>query len=240
MIQSQVFAWAVAVSALLAASSESAWKAKPINQWSADDALQVLANSPWAKNSVGVVSGLQTEDERRDGGNMGQDHGAGYDGVDPKSAKPSFADVIRGGSAGVDTRRASRPIKLLVRWESALPIRAAEFKAGVIEPPTLEGDGYQIAVYGVPGTFFKKDPTALGKPLRKEAALKREGKKDVKPFRVEVFQRENDLVVVFLFPISAELTASDQKIDFAAQIGRIAVLQRFNAAEMLFQGRLEL
>ena len=49
-----------------------------------------------------------------------------------------------------------------VRWESALPIRAAEVKSQTGEPPTLPGDGYLIAVYGVPGAYFKGDPKKLG------------------------------------------------------------------------------
>ena len=79
-------------------------------------------------------------------------------------------------------------IRLLVRWESALPIRAAEFKTHETGPPMLSDEGYTIAVYGVPGTYFKGDPKKLGDPFKELAALKREGKKDVKPTRVEVFQ----------------------------------------------------
>lgn len=171
---------------------------------------------------------------------MGQDHGAGFDGVDGKRTKPTLMETIRGESAGVDARRTSHTIRLTVRWESALPIRAAEIKARVVEPPTLEGDGYRIAVYGVPGAYFKKDPKALGNPLKKEAALRREGKKDVKPLSVEVFQREDDLVVVYLFPLSAEIGRNDRIVDFVAQIGRVAVIQSFNIGEMHFQGTLEL
>jgi len=36
-------------------------------------------------------------------------------------------------------------------------------------------------VYGVPGAYLKNDPKKLGNPLEKQAALKREGKRDVKP-----------------------------------------------------------
>ena len=123
---------------------------------------------------------------------------------------------------------------------SALPIRVAEMKAGVVEPPTLDGDGYRVAVYGVPGGYFKQDPKALGNPLKKEAALRREGKKDVKPSSVEVFQRADGMVVVYLFPLSAELSKNDGLLNFVAQIGRVAVAQSFNIAEMQFQGALQL
>jgi hypothetical protein len=229
--------WLLTLSAVLATAADVGWKSKPINQWNEEDARQILRNSPWAKTSTGIISRLQTEDERREGGKMGQDHGVGFDGVDGAGSKPAPFETIRGG---VDPRRAPRAVTLNVRWESALPIRAAEFKAGVADLPTTEGDGYRIAIYGVPGGYFKKDPKSLGEPLKKEATLKREGKKDVRPSSVEVFQLEDGLVVVYLFPLSAEITGKDGLVTFEAQIGRVAVVQQFDVEEMRFQGQLEL
>ena len=155
---------------------------------------------------------------------------------EPKGSKPQ----ISSGQRINGTPNESRPLKLQIRWESAFPVRAAELKAGVIEPPTLAGDGYSIAVYGVPGSYFRSDPKKLGTPLKKEASLRREGKEDVKPSSVEVFQREDGLVVVYLFPLSAEITKKDGLIEFVARIGRIGLAQYFDAAEMQFQGRLAL
>ena len=167
---------------------------------------------------------------------MGQETGVGYDGIDQRTKKQQAAHFF--GSKVDGTPNASRPFTVQIRWESALPIRAAELKAGILEPPTLAGDGYSIAVYGVPGGYFKDDPKKLGDPLKKEASLRREGKDDVKPSSVEVFQREDGLVVVYLFPLSAELTKKDGLIEFSARIGRLGVVQYFDAAEMQFQGKL--
>src|SRR6202044_238997 len=125
-------------------------------------------------------------------------------------------------------------------WESALPVRLAELKSHEVEPPTSQSEGYSIAVYGIPGGNFKGDPKQLGDPLKNLAALKREGKKDVRPVRVEVFQRETDVVVVYLFPLSAEITKNDQRIQFEAHIGRIVLAHTFELSEMEFMGKLEL
>lgn len=149
---------------------------------------------------------------------MGQPHGIGVDG----------------------TKRAPGFVKLAIRWETALPVRVAELKAREIEPQTVEGDGYKIAVYGIPNAFLKGDPVALGSPLKKLAAIKREGKKDVRPSSVEVFQRSDGLVVVYVFPLSAEISRKDTVVDFEAVIGRIVLKQSFELSEMHFQGRLEL
>jgi hypothetical protein len=227
--------WLLVLSAIVATAAD--WKAKEINQWTEEDARQVLSNSPWAKTTIGKIARLQTEDERREGGNMGQGHGVGFDGVDAKGSKPKVVDTLRGA---VDPRRSPQDVTLKIRWESALPVRAAEFKAGALDLPTLEGEGYRIAIYGVPGTYFKKDPKSLGNPLRQYAALKRVGKKDVKPSSVEVFQREDGLVVVYLFPLSAEISRKDGFVEFEARIGRINVAQQFSIGEMQFRGNLEL
>ncbi len=225
-------------------AADTAWKTKPTNQWTEQDAKQVLTSSPWVKEITAGVARRQSEDERREGGNMGQPTGVGYDGVDPKGSGPKLpsnpAEIFIGGGETQSARSKARAMMVQLRWESALPVRIAELKAHELEPPTLEGEGYRLAVYGVPGTYFKGDPKHLGDPLKKMAFLKREGKKDVRPVSTEVFQRSDGVVVVYLFPFSAEISKKDGLLTFDAQIGRIIIKHSFNLAEMEFQGKLEL
>ena len=218
------------------------WKGRPAAQWTEEDAKQILTASPWAKEIRAVITRRLTEDQLREGGQMGQPRGIGNEGVDPKGSGPKVSPNVFTGAGGDDRSVRSLPqsITLQLRWESALPVRLAELKAHELEPPTLEGDGYRVAVYGVPGGDFKGDPKQLGEPLKNLAALKREGKKDVRPVRVEVFQREKGMVVVYLFPLSAEITRRDRVIEFEAHIGRIVVAQNFELSEMEFMGNLEL
>lgn len=231
----------VAAAALLMAA-DTVWKNKPAAQWTEEDAKQVLTQSPWAKKVTAIITRRLTEDQLREAGQMGQPRGVGNEDVDAKGSGPKISANVFSGPGGDErsVRSSPQPIKLQLRWETALPIRMAEFTAHEVEPPTLEGDGYRIAVYGIPHAGFKGDPERLGQPLRNLAALKREGKKDVKPVRVEVFQREADVVVVYLFPLSAEITRKDGWIQFDAQIGRIVLSQTFDLSEMEFVGKLEL
>jgi hypothetical protein len=233
------------LSVMLLTAADPAWRTTPVANWTEEDAQRILADSPWAKTVRASILPLQTEDERRDGGNMGQERGVGFDGIAKKTGQkvpPSIFEPSTSSSSTSSTSAppASRPVLLKLRWESALPIRAAELKANEIEPPTLAGDGYRIAVYGVPFANVKGDPKTLGEPLKKQAALKRDGKPDVKPSSVEVFQREDGLVVVYLFPLSAEISRKDERIEFQALIGRLAVTQSFDLEKMQFQGKLEL
>jgi len=226
----------------VALAADPSWKNKPTPDWTEEDAHQILTNSPWAKPVKGMISRPQTEDERREGGNMGQEHGVGYDGIDDKRAAPqlpsSILDVLKPGDNTVHP--STRFVPLMLRWQSALPVRVAELKSRILAPPTLDADGYSLAVYGVPGAGFKGDPSRLGEPLKKQAFLRREGKKDVRPSSVEVFEGDNGLVIVYSFPLSAEINTNDQRIEFVAQIGRIGIAQSFDLAQMQFQGRLEL
>lgn len=167
------------VSAALLNAADPVWQSKPAAQWTEDDARQLLAKSPWSREIRAVVTRRLTEDELREGGNMGQPRGVGNENVDPKGSGPKVSPNIFTGAGGDDRSLRSLPqgITLRLRWESALPVRLAELKAHEVDPPTLAGEGYRIAVYGIPGGDFKDDPKKLGEPLKGLAALKREGKK---------------------------------------------------------------
>jgi hypothetical protein len=225
--------------AALWAAADPGWKTKPIAQWTDQDAKQVLTASPWAKDVNASIGRKPSEDELRDGGRMGQPQGVGYQGIDPEHMPVNLPDNLYSGGRAAP-RRAPRLI-LKVRWESALPVRFAELKLPEIGLGDLDdSEGYRIAVWNVPGGFFEGDPKKIGDPLKEEAWLKREGKKDVRPAKVEVFSRPEGAVVVYLFPLSAEITPKDNWVTFEAHMGRIAVSHAFNVAEMQFQGKLAL
>jgi hypothetical protein len=233
--------WMIAAAATLTAA-DPVWKSKPSAQWNEEDARQILAKSPWAKEVSAVVTRRLTEEQLREGGQMGQPLGVGNEGVDPKGSGPTVSLNVFSGAGGDDRspRSLPQPIALKLRWESALPVRIAELKSHVAEHATLAGEGYRIAIYGIPGAGFKGTPEELGKPLKSLAALKREGKKDVRPLSAEVFQLEDGVVVVYVFPLSAEISKKDGQVRFEAQIGRIVVAQTFELSEMEFMGKLEL
>jgi hypothetical protein len=221
-----------------ASASTASWMNKPAANWTEGDAWVVLEKSPWAKSTVAGIARRQTEDERRAGGNMGQPTGVGFDGIDDKRVRPILPTSVF--TAAPTPPSKAQLIRLLIRWESALPVRVAELKTGEAQPPTLSDNGYSVAVYGVPFTDAKGDPLSLARDFKESAFLRRDGKKDVKPLRVEAFELEHSAVVVYLFPYSAEISKKDGTVEFTALIGRLQVSQTFNVEEMQFQGKLEL
>src|SRR6516165_8286469 len=112
-------------------AADSVWESKPASQWTEEDARQVLAKSPWARATKAVITRRLTEEQLREGGQMGQPRGIGNEGVDPKgSGGPRVSPNIFTGPGGSDRspRSFPRPITLQLRWESALPVRLAELK----------------------------------------------------------------------------------------------------------------
>ena len=107
--------------------AESAWNTKAVANWTEQDAQQILQSSPWSKVVVAGIARRETESERREGGNMGQPHGVGYEGIDDRKFHPEALGNPFGGAPY--TPAPAPVIRLLVRWESALPIRAAAFQA---------------------------------------------------------------------------------------------------------------
>jgi hypothetical protein len=205
--------------ALLAASGPS-WTSKPLQQWNEEDAKQILADSPWVKKVTPVELPHISEEAVRQSGRMG-----GGQGMDLTELSPSALTGFGSGSASSQgrSRRRARHQVLEIRWESALPVRAAELKAQEDDPPDWQGSLYAIAVYDVPGLS------------------NRDGKKDLKPERVDLLPQEGGLTtIVYLFPRSEEITAADKRIEFAAVVGRLSLAEYFYTEQMQFQGKLEL
>ena len=209
---------------------------KPVARWTQQDAKQVLTSSPWAKDVRVAIGRRPSEDELRDGGRMGQPQGVGYQGLDPDHKAVNIPDnIFKGGARGAPY---VAPIVVLkLRWESALPVRLAELKLPDSSLDDLGGDGYSIAVWNIPGGFFEGDPKKQGDPLKENAWLKREGRKSVSPSSVLVLNREDGGVVVYSFPLSAEISTKDTWVTFEAHMGRLTIFHPFNVSEMQFQGK---
>jgi hypothetical protein len=211
---------------------DSTWKTKPPEQWSDDDAVAVLAKSPW----VGIVHPDivrdLSPDERREGGNFEADvgHGVGLAGIDifnPTRMKEAIAKAHAKPDPGT----------FYVRWASARPIRAAEKKLGDLDAPAADDKYYTIIVYDIPTPSRMN----ISNELKDIASLKRENKKDIKPSKVIIVRKDETLAdVIYQFRRSVEITSRDSYVGFAAQIDRLVLWQVFYPQQMLIQGRMEL
>lgn len=219
-------------SAVILVAADDSWKNKSIPQWDDQDAKRVLTDSPWSKSvKLEQVRNL-SKFERRDGGDWEAGIGptVGFDGFD-------FLDPYREALAIARAHQHPDLGSVMVRWESALPIRSAETKIGEAGDPMWVGDYYVIAVRKVPTPVRWN----LANELKGVAYLRRDKKKDLRPSRVVIQRHDEGLAtVVYLFPRSIEITKNDHDVRFIAQIGRLFVSSFFFPEEMEFQGAPEL
>jgi hypothetical protein len=219
---------------LLIFAEDPSWKNKPMLQWDAEDAKQVLTDSPWANSVTPQWVRDLSPDERRDSGDLEADQGKGL-GLD---GLIGIIDPARAAEAVARAHTKPDPGTLLVRWESARPVRTAEQRLPDPEAPALESDDfYAIVVYNIatPKRWH------IEGELRGIAFLKRDKKKDLKPSRVVIHRKAGDLAtVVYLFPRSVEITRRDGNLVFQAQIGRLVVTRIFNTYQMQVGDQLEL
>jgi hypothetical protein len=87
---------------------------------------------------------------------------------------------------------------------------------------------------------LNSDTRALEGQLKKQAALKRDGKKDFKPSSVQILQRDDGPVIVYMFPRSMEILKSDRRLEFDAQVGRLKFAEFFYIEDMVYDGKLAL
>lgn len=218
----------------LAFAEEPSWKGKPVRQWDSEDAKQVLTDSPWTKSVTPQWVRDLSPDERRDSGDLEADQGKGV-GLE---GLIGIFDPARAAEAVARAHAKPDPGTVVVRWESARPVRVAEQRLPDPETPALDNDEYYaIVVYNIatPKRWH------IEGELKGIAFLKRDRKKDLKPARVEVHRKEGDLAtVVYLFPRSVEITKRDGSLIFQAQIGRLVVTRIFSTREMQIDDQLEL
>jgi hypothetical protein len=215
--------------ALLLTGADQAWKNKQYPDWTEDDAKEVMTNSPWAK--AVVVTPIKPNGQ------------AGQPGSHRRIAIGGLGIGRSGRRAADDEGKAAtpdQPATLTLRWESAQPMREAELKARDTGAPDVADDFYAIAVYGIPRGAVADDSKERQDELKKLAVLKREGKKDLKPTRVDILLRESGPLVVYLFSKSGEINWRDHGITFEAQIFRLKFSQAFSTDDMTFHGKLEL
>jgi hypothetical protein len=219
-------------SATLLLALSPSWQSKPITQWTEQDAKQVLRSSPWVKHAAVSLLFQPSEDQLRAGGNMGGGKGVGLESLE-------VSNLIGG------ERHANSPVKkpgyLIVRCESATPVRQAEIKLQDANAPGWDGEYYAVSVYGVPVDAGRLDEPGRAGVIKRLGVLKRDGMKDVRASKVEISPSANGLAnVLYLFPRNIAIGAEEKRIEFDAQLGRLYVAQYFYPHEMQLQGKLEL
>jgi hypothetical protein len=202
------------------------WERKPSTQWTGEEILQLTTHSPWAKET-------NLDFEAAEGGHL----------------------EVPGGGSPYDGRGAAIPrpegvmkkAPVVVRWESAEPIRMAMVS-------TLSrdfADRYAIGVSNIPPEAMNAakrrgedgTPTTLETMLRDleaAATLEAPGKD---PAGAGIVRRIPGAESTYVFGFAKEflqLTAQDREAVFTLRTARVSVKAKFNLKEMVYRGKLAL
>jgi hypothetical protein len=222
----------VPLAAVLLIAADASWKDKPVSEWNAEDAKQVLVDSPWVKVVTPQNIRDLSPDERREGGNMeaGIGKGVGIAGLGILGPRRQAEAIAR-------AHYKPTPNAVVVRWESAMPVRTAEQKAGETDVPLVDKDHYAVVVYDI----LTPKRYNLASELKGIAYIRRDTKKNLKPSHVDILRQDDGTAtIVYLFPRKVEITKKDGRLEFVAQIGRLFISQFFYTWDMQLQGQLEL
>jgi hypothetical protein len=230
------------IAALLLAADASAptapvpsWKNKPIPQWTEEESKQVLVDSPWVKWSEPVWLRDLSVEERIESGDWQatEGHGVGFEAL-----LGLMGGSKRAEEAIARAHAKPKPGTVMIRWESARPVRASEQKVGEKGSPMIDADHYAVVIYDIP-TPKKYNQAA---ELKDVAYLQRDKtNKKIKPSQVVIDRHEDGTATLtYLFPRSLEISKRDMNLVFAAQVGRLFVSLFFYPGQMTVRDELEL
>lgn len=225
----------VAALLLIAADApEPSWKNKAIPQWSDEESKQVLVDSPWVKFSEPMWLRDLAVGERRDSGDWQATEGHG---VGPEALLGLMGGSRRADEAIARAHAKPKPGMVMIRWESAPPVRLSEQRVGEKNVPAIDADHYAIVIYDIP-TPKKYNQEA---ELKDIAYIQRAKQKHIKPSRVVIDRHEDGTATItYLFPRSVEISKRDINVTFAAQVGRLFVSLYFYPGDMQVRDELEL
>lgn len=218
-----------ALLALGCAAAGPPWKGKnpDPSKWSPADVQQILSNSPWSQ-----TANAEFPEARDDEPVSAYDlPGAAQAGLPGRKAA---TDGRWDGGIGKNTGRGQLPLlPVLVRWDSAAPVRQALAMSHGSTPEESSKD-YVITVTGLVSAG-KDQPIEA---LMGRSALKIPGRPSITPEDAKVDTKTGTLRLYF--PRTPAITASDKDVIFSTRFGSLTVVKKFHLAEMLYQGRLEL
>lgn len=141
-------------------------------------------------------------------------------------------------------------MKLIVRWQSALPVKQAIARAKYGSEVSTSAEAkklietvepnYIIVVSGLMRTQLRDDSGALKKNILSGCELLVKGKDPVKPVDFMMQPNGKGMDAYFAFPKTAAFSLEDKEVEFSARFQAITVKQRFQFKNMVIDGKLEL
>lgn len=239
--------WAVVVIALacIALFAAEPWKTKKPGDWTDKEAEKILKDSPWAK-AVSVSVG-DTMSAGRSGGRGGGRRGGGISTPADSSisADEGMGGGARGGEPSTMESASPRSMLVVVRWESALPIRHAGARRDILAGKLKQEEAEQrlnakpeVYVIGVSGLPMPMLGGVSPEKIKASSFLKPDKGDPIKLQNLQKTKSERP-DIFFVFPRSA--IATDCKtVEFVTTLGRIEIRKKFALKDMAYDGKTEM
>jgi hypothetical protein len=237
------------------------WQSKPFTAWGEKEIQRMLINSPWA-HAVSISTqplsagrgapgtGVDVPGNNVPGSNAPGNNNAGI-GL-PSDTAPRLGEIGGGGSTLPEVESSVPKISVVVRWQTALPVRQAFIRAKYGSEAATSPEAksslerqealYVIAVSEVPAALLRGDAEKLKQSIEAQSTLFAKGKEPLRPSEIQ-FSEPAELMDVFLiFPKSAASAFSldDKEVEVSTRIGDAVVKYRFRLKDMVYNGKLEL
>jgi hypothetical protein len=247
--------------AALAVWAADFWDAKPYTDWSQKDIQKMMTNSPWSKQiSVAVGPAIGRGGLGGPQSGVGGRGGRGGGGVNPATlgdassssgggGAPPGGGGLRGDRTPDDSPVMVPAVRLLLRWQTALPVKQALVKAKYgAEAGTSpeaqkllarEEQYYVLSVSGLPAYLLPKDEQAK-QAMAAASTLNVKNKDAVAAADVEFQKDGGNVDAYFLFPRKSPFSLEDKEIEFVSKLGPVTLKHKFKLKDMVFKGKLEL
>ncbi|MGA8030236.1 MAG: hypothetical protein WB992_24095 [Bryobacteraceae bacterium] len=240
-------------------SAAESWANKDPARWTPKDIERLLANSPWAQRADAFFSTPGSDDENaRAAASIPGPAPAGMAG------RNGVTDGKWDGGVGRNVRTGAPSLPIMIRWDSALPVREALLRSQPDRPPVAlaaSDKDYIITVMGLaPGGKYRQsghlqtnsqsdqagdsqaresqDPEEMLEGLMKASILAPNGKPPILPEDVKLDPETGTLHL--FFPRTASIDLSDKEVTFATRFGSIRITKTFRLKDMTYKGKLEL
>ncbi len=246
----------LAVGSLLAVAlwADDFWEKKKFTEWTEKEVNKMLTNSPWAASvdvRIGMPMGPMGGGRSGRGGGMGGPPGGGGGGGGfggEAGPEPGGGGGRPGGFQGPDVPPA---VPVIIRWQTALPVRQAlaraRFGAETATSPeaaqmlSAEQQTYVIGVAGVPPLFLRG---AEPEKLKAAAVLKIKDREPLHAADVRFSRQDNRITLFLVFPRTGPggyvIRLEDKEVEFALRLAGGDIRRKFKLKDMVYEGKLEL
>lgn len=250
--RASAFVAALGLLTAVCAGASQPWDGKHPDQWSAKDIQRVLNDSPWARQTSATFN-LAAESEPP----PAPLPGAAEAGLPGHTANPPGVRW----DGGVGRARGPDPtLNVLVRWESALPVREALQRAPGMHQATetvgrLDKE-YVISISGlVPADRYEpvprletesrsdgatdaRNPARMLESLMAASVLQPKDKPPIRPDDAKLDAATGTLYI--FFPRTERITSDDKEVIFGTRFGALTLQKQFRLKDMKYNGGLAL